>query len=1777
MSSQLDPVILQKLRAFARRRRRLILLRGVLATLTTFSAAMLLVAAVDYWIPLLSDAVRWALSGTAYAAVIAVGWWQCLRPLWHAPDERQIARIVEHAEPELREDLLSAVELGHAEGAILDSAQFRALVQMDVAARVQDLRVVSLLPVGLLKRYINVAAIIGIVVVGLMLLSGLRFGSLLLRALMPGANLDRVSATEIIIIEPNPGNQTVPQGDAVRLVVELRGKIANTARLESEDATQGRHVAALLPLGNNRFATTIQVARQSVRYRVQAGDALTRRYELTAVARPHEVAFEKIYKFPEYAQYATKTVTEEGGGLAALEGTQVELKITTSQAVSSGELRVDTGKATTVIPLLALPDGRLTAKVPLTTTGSYRVHLVAAGTGFVNKFSPEYEIRAEPDLLPIIEFEEPTNDVVSPADELVQIVGHARDDIGLARVVQMVKVNEGEWKERELYGKNHGDVAAAPAGQPQPAKIRPAPVLLPLQRAWDLSEEGVRAGDMLTTKLVATDIKGSVAESKLVRIIVVAAAIEMQRCAGLRSRQALANAVKNFAGSAIVLEAAARSTQLKFDQGKDADPDRKRSLTELAKAYADYQDKLSQAWLALDVPLRDAPANHESSDLVLLGRLLSRSYNDVARHTTKSLELLTADPAAPAARELIDEIHQSIVRSQFLTNMALQTCQFNVAAEQIDVVVELGILLSAEQRRIRDLTRDAQTPEAWGKVATRLHAVLGVSKNLDTVLEALKTGGGPIAENAEGLLNSNFIAWTREKMERTLTTEPADERLAVVFEDFTRYFGKFVSDSVNTKVRLANLAQEAIITKGKIPVGGAATPIGLAASMHQYLTEELEPTWTSVATLRQELSSIAKLGKLSTAERADMSVARWNATSDIFKAHADLEEARAMADNAFVGDLRRATVASQAVQALANGDGPELTNTRLDVLDQSLRLLECGHNLQELIDGITALVAMDRWEIRMPHARTTMPRDGAWLATRLQLAPGQLKRLALTDDAARKAVAEAAVLLDGVRDSQPLRELVFEMGERRKFKHSPQVARSALEQLAGRLRVALAVLRDSMETARKNLAKLMPDISAFALALAKEEAAIKKDSNQQATIAATTKPATNTAQVRPQLVRQQQLNTKIEMLKDLIRADANQQNILKTSERDRMRDADDALAMLKDPPPQAELALLQVTQSTDAAQQQIDLDRAVEQEQKVVVALLLIGGHYEALEQGKNPAETRAALRQAELEAGIKDELDQAFAKAEMLAQMAEKSAEELLKELEAKLPVNPEMQTELDRLSKDALALASEELDRAAKAEAMTAEKISARVTRDKDPKHQFSALEAAMLAAGFTKEAQAAADAARQSLEKTTNKPGMDRAKTAAERAAAAVPLADQLVEAARRMEGSRNVEDVIKESNAVVHQANQMIQSSEPSRNESKAAAENSKNVAQKGGPQQADNQQAEQQATLSAEKSSLAIEAARQAEDAARDAAERAQAMAKIPQGAPQNSKLAQAAMTQAPVANDAVEAAADVGRAGRHADRLGDAETGQKLNALAAQVAETSQNDVPAAEKAIRESKQPADAQAPVQQAATELADEAAALKQAAKDAQNAPPSPGGSKSGKGAKPGEGPPGSPPAASPADQQEMARALDALDQQLSEAAAASAQGPPSEGPPSQGPPGQGPPGQGPPGQGPPGPMAGMSQSQMAAMRQGRATKPSPMPGMPAPFSQMEKSEGGAKLQAAAPGSGQVPEMPAMKQGDWGKLPKQLAAQLTKGQNDAIASDYREAIETYYRVIAEKSKKP
>ncbi len=68
---------------------------------------------------------------------------------------------------------------------------------------------------------------------------------------------------------------------------------------------------------------------------------------------------------------------------------------------------------------------------------------------------------------------------------------------------------------------------------------------------------------------------------------------------------------------------------------------------------------------------------------------------------------------------------------------------------------------------------------------------------------------------------------------------------------------------------------------------------------------------------------------------------------------------------------------------------------------------------------------------------------------------------------------------------------------------------------------------------------------------------------------------------------------------------------------------------------------------------------------------------------------------------------------------------------------------------------------------------------------------------------------------------------------------------------------------------------------------------------------------------------------------------------------------------------------------------------------------------------------------------------------------------------------------------------------------------------------------------------------------------------------------KSQGGVRGDAPNMAYGALPEVAKAKANNWGKLPKKMAEELSHGQSESVPGEYRNQIETYYRVIAEKAK--
>lgn len=104
-----------------------------------------------------------------------------------------------------------------------------------------------------------------------------------------------------------------------------------------------------------------------------------------------------------------------------------------------------------------------------------------------------------------------------------------------------------------------------------------------------------------------------------------------------------------------------------------------------------------------------------------------------------------------------------------------------------------------------------------------------------------------------------------------------------------------------------------------------------------------------------------------------------------------------------------------------------------------------------------------------------------------------------------------------------------------------------------------------------------------------------------------------------------------------------------------------------------------------------------------------------------------------------------------------------------------------------------------------------------------------------------------------------------------------------------------------------------------------------------------------------------------------------------------------------------------------------------------------------------------------------------------------------------------------------------------------------------------------------------MSAAAKAAAATMRMARTPSPSQQPG--AEFAQgdeMRASLGGAQANADGKAHGALPIAQTKRTLEWGKLPKQVAEQLSQGQRESVSPEYRNQVETYYRVIAERAKK-
>jgi hypothetical protein len=1521
------------------------------------------------------------------------------------------------------------------------------------------------------------------------------------------------------------------------------------------------------------YTGSIQTHREPVTFRIRAGRALTRAYRFDIVERPYVVRLSKTYHLPAFLhQAADKLVTEDSGDLESLIGTRVYLEIKASQKIASCQLRINwEGKtAPQQINFYPFPGDptRLTSQesVVLTGSGEYTVNLISAQTNFENRFSPLYKVRANPYLSPRVTLDQPKGDQSVLPDELIEIKGSASADYGLAKLVQQYQINGGAQVE-VVRAENTGPTATISA-------------------RWDLMKLGLKPGDVVVTRLAAYNLDPAAkpSESNAIQITINSVALDAKRQQAAAARQAVLDALEAQRAAAKDLEAGVSGGRAAL-----ANPD-ELARREAILALAPTADALDQAAATAQrrvlQALRLAGGGRESSDLVLVGRLAGRIQHEAAGALV--VEARSAadlhDPADIQARAT--DLVAAIGRSHAASIASLDDYRaLWLGDAAVDIARDLEQLAHDQSQLLAISTvQAASDPTAWDRLARRAAVSAGL---LDTVSKAmLDTAHAAAGPNAEALTKAHAeVEVARTALAKALAAKTPGAHLVPLVQALATAMTAAESRIVTLHAILSARGDKARADlAGRVGEPSAALDTLVAALAAPSTGHPIAPTLWSDAVHR-------------------------------LRDCAAMEDLRRDSDSSYPADLSQAALAVMTIQAAAMTDpasAPEIAKRQnADALEaarkliRACRVIESVHALTEIVVDSQQLSTEDHFNQGAAPTvlvRTQNPTEWDWMAEGLRMLPRHF--------GAARLPAEMSQQVQAAMAHPPAVAISAEMAQR----HLPDRALIAqdghLASLHDELAAILAKAQVPLVGAREQLNQVAPSLADLMKKLAEQ-----MDQMKARTDAAAKSDAPNdqaAAQAAKALDEQQAFEKELADLVDQLRRDANAQDLLTQDGRDRSRDDDDARAMLRDPPIKAESSLRQAAEAADKAARQSKLEQAAAQQQQTAKTLHTLADHYANAQAGKDDA-TRAAMRQAESDLGIKAAMDAEYARMEKLAEMTGENSDQLKKELEEQLAADKPMQTDLDEQAKQNAADAQAILEQAAAKEAKLANDLKAmaaakpRGIDDIGKIAQFVADASRKLAANDLAATAQDADKGQVQVQPQLAasaqrlQAAADQAQSAAAKAATSIPAATTQLAAAAAplLDAEKDLHAAADQAAAAARQAQADDQAAA-----TQLAADRAHGTDTRQAATQQMQAQARQQAATRAQAD--AAHAAQAAHELAQTAAQLAAEQQKL--AADNQAQMQAAATDQQTIADDVQQASALIAAMAEEQRELNQPDQSQALDQVAKQAADAAK-DLPATGKALQKASKPDQPVGPVQDAQQKLAEAADALAKALQkpdQAQNQADQDQQSDQNQVDQ------------SNAVSQQLASALDAIDRNNADAQLQGHEHQDGQDQNQQGQPEQN---QAEKGQGEkpgaqdlpqqdagkdpghdagqdPGQEPGQQQGQQPGQQPGQKPGGKPMPGQ-GPANQavgaaaqaqaqaMKDSRNGqsgtstmgSEARATAPGDPAAanPDDPgAVKTAAWGRLPLQMQRDLMDGHHEAISDEYRKQVDAYFQAIAERSRR-
>jgi len=353
--------VAQIVRRVRRRWRLRLALRGLTAVVGIGGSAFFISAMALEWLRFTPEAVVALRIATWSATTLAAGWF-LVRPLLRRVTDRQAALYLEEREPSLEHAVATALDANAARDST--SPDLADLVARTALERVRGVRYGSAVEQSALFRWTGLIGAVTVGAVGLALTGPLPLRHGLNALLLPTRDAAAVNPYSVAV---EPGDATIARGSDQMVAAALDGFDAQEASVfvrDQPDAPFRR--LSMLPADSGGFELMLLDVRERTEYYVESTGVRSAIYGLDVADLPHVDRLDLTYHFPRYTGLRSRTV-KDGGNVAALPGTVVEVRVQPTMRTPGGRLRIDGGPAA---DLTVEDDGTLIGRFTVSAPGS---------------------------------------------------------------------------------------------------------------------------------------------------------------------------------------------------------------------------------------------------------------------------------------------------------------------------------------------------------------------------------------------------------------------------------------------------------------------------------------------------------------------------------------------------------------------------------------------------------------------------------------------------------------------------------------------------------------------------------------------------------------------------------------------------------------------------------------------------------------------------------------------------------------------------------------------------------------------------------------------------------------------------------------------------------------------------------------------------------------------------------------------------------------------------------------------------------------------------------------------------------------------------------------------------------------------------------------------------------------------------------------------------------------------------------------------------------------